>query len=133
MKYLTLVFSLCISAAAAQAQDSLKHSSAKNIQPPGQPSKQELAKMKAANIKKAAKTQFQYFIIRADSARYGYSIYADGNLYIQQTTIPALPGNRGFADTAAAGRTARFAIRKIKAGEIPPTISVADLKKLKII
>lgn len=132
MKYFIFLFSLCISGVAVQAQDSLKHSSVKNIQPPGQPSKQELAKMKAANIKKAAQTQFQYFIIRADSARYGYSIYADGNLYIQQTTIPALPGNRGFADTASAGKTARFAIRKIKAGDIPPTISVADLKKLKI-
>lgn len=132
MKYFITLLSLCISAVVVQAQDSLKHSSSKDMQRPIQPGKQELAKLKAANIKKAEKTQFQYFIIRADSARYGYSIYADGNLYIQQTTIPALPGNSGFADTASAGKTARFAIQKIKAGEILPTISAADLKKLKI-
>ena len=97
------------------------------------PSAAEMARIKAANIKKAAATQFQYFIIRTGTGQYGYSIYADGNLYIQQTTIPALPGNKGFADTTSAGKLARLVIQKIREGELPPTIRESDLKKLNIL
>ena len=84
------------------------------------------------NIKKAAGTNFQYFVIRSDSSTYGYRIYSNGQLYIEQTTIPALPGNRGFAIPADAEKAARLVIQKIKKGEIPPTISIAELKKLNI-
>ena len=93
-------------------------------------SAKELAAIKAANIKKAAKTQFQYFIIKADSTGYGYSIYADGNLFIQQTTIPALSGNKGFSDKADAEECVLLVIQKLKQGEMPPTISASDLKKI---
>jgi hypothetical protein len=99
---------------------------------PKLPSKKEQAKIKAANIKKATATQLQYFIIKADSCTYGYSIYANGNLYIQQTTIPAIAGTKGFTDTTSAATIAKLAIQKIKQGEMPPTITVEDLKKAKI-
>lgn len=101
--------------------------------PPQKPSLKELAQIKKANIKKAAKTQFQYFIIQADSATYGYSIYADGILYIQQNSIPAIPGNKGFADTATAAKCAQVVIQKIKQGEMPPSLTVEELKKNNLI
>jgi hypothetical protein len=88
-----------------------------------------MAKMKAANMERAAKTQFDYFIIKADSSTYGYSIYANGNLYIQQNTIPGMPGNKGFADTTSCGQVARLAIQKIRQGEMPPAITPEELKK----
>ena len=93
----------------------------------------QIAKAKAATKKQAAKMQFQYFVTKAESGTFGYDIYADGKLYLHQNTIPAVGGNNGFADTAAAGVTARLAIKKIRQGEIPPTISIDELKKLKII
>lgn len=93
----------------------------------------ESAKMKAANIERAAQTQYRYFVIKTANNQYGYDVYADGLLYIHQTTIPALPGNSGFSDTAKAGATARLAIQKIKQGEMPPTISIAELKQIKVI
>jgi hypothetical protein len=95
--------------------------------------KTEMAKQKAENKKTAAKTHFQYFVIKAENNTYGYDIYADGNIYIHQSSIPAVGGNNGFSDTAAAGYTARFAIKKIKQGELPPTITVDELKKLHVI
>ena len=96
------------------------------------PSKKKWAKIKAANIKLAAKTQFQYFIIKADSSSFGYSIYADGNLYILQNTIPSVAGAKGFSDTNSAAKTAQLVIKKLKQGEMPPVITTKDLKKIGI-
>ena len=93
----------------------------------------ELAKIRTANIRNAAKATFQYFIIKADSATYGYSIYANGNLYIEQKNIPAVAGTKGFADTATAGKCAQLVIQKIKQGEIPPSLTAEELKKNKLI
>jgi hypothetical protein len=119
---------LCISAGA---QTTAKNKTATHL--PQKPNAKELAKIKAANKKQAAKTQFQYFIIRADSTTYGYSIYADGNLYIYQPTVPAIGGNKGFTDTASAGKCAQLVIQKIKQGEIPPSLAVEELKQNNLI
>jgi hypothetical protein len=95
-----------------------------------EPAPEEFAQLKAGNIKKAAATQFQYFIIKKDDTNtYGYTIFADGNLYIQQNTIPAIAGTKGFADTTSAARIARLVIQKIKQGEMPPAITISDLKR----
>ncbi|MBL0184047.1 MAG: DUF4907 domain-containing protein [Chitinophagaceae bacterium] len=115
--------------AQATAQTAGKNKTAQTYLP-GTPTQNELAKIKAANIKKAAATQFQYFVIKVNNNSFGYSIYADGNLYIQQNTIPAITGTKGFEDTASAAKTARLVIEKIKQGEIPPTITIHDLKKI---
>jgi Domain of unknown function (DUF4907) len=105
----------------------------KALSAPDKPDTKEPAKIKAANIERAAKTQFQYFVIKADSSTYGYSIYADGNLYIYQPTMPAIGGNKGFADTASAGKCAQLVIQKIKQGEIPPSLTVEELKQNSLI
>ena len=79
-----------------------------------------------------AAPQLQYFVIKAGAGTYGYDIYTDGNLYIHQPAIPSQPGNRGFADTAQAGKVARLAMDKMRRGEMPPMITPAELKKLGI-
>ncbi len=93
--------------------------------------KRAMARQKAENRKQAAKTQFQYFVVRAENNTFGYDIYADGNLYIHQYSIPAVGTNKGFADTAAAGATARLVIKKIQQGESPPSVTIEELKKIK--
>lgn len=94
--------------------------------------KSEMTKQKTANKEMAARMQFQYFVIKAANYTFGYNVYADGHLYLHQPIIPGVAGNNGFADTATAGRVARFAISKIKMGEIPPTITQEELKQLKV-
>jgi hypothetical protein len=89
--------------------------------------------IKAANQKRMADATIQYFVIKAGSSTYGYSIYIDGKLYIRQTTIPAMPGNRGFTRIEQTEKTALLAIEKIKQGELPPTLTVAELRQRKII
>ena len=80
-----------------------------------------------------ANTKLTYKIIDAPSHTYCYDIYADGRLMIHQNSAPALPGNQGFKTKAAAEKVAQLVISKIKKGEMPPTISVEEMKKLKVI
>jgi hypothetical protein len=103
---------------------------------PGQPNtdslKREMAIQKKAATKQFAKTQLTAIVTNAGDNRFGYYILADGNILIDQKTIPAVPGNKGFISEAEAKRTADFAIKKLKQGEMPPTLTEKDLKKLKI-
>ncbi|MDP1620980.1 MAG: DUF4907 domain-containing protein [Bacteroidales bacterium] len=72
-----------------------------------------------------------YKLIPGVNNTWGYDIYMDGRVNIHQPSIPALPGNDGFKTQEKAEKAARLAIKKIKNGEMPPTITVEELKKLK--
>ncbi|MBA3647759.1 MAG: DUF4907 domain-containing protein [Chitinophagales bacterium] len=78
-------------------------------------------------------TQFTYKIIDASDKTFGYDLYADSKLVIHQLSIPAMPGNDGFKTKADAEKVAQLVITKMKKGEMPPTVSVEELKKLKVI
>jgi len=94
--------------------------------------KREMAKQKKAAAAQFAKTQLNAMVTKADDNSFGYYILADGNILIDQKNIPGVPGNKGFVSEAEAKRTADFAIKKLKQGEMPPTLTEDDLKKLKI-
>ena|SRR5258706_8396025 len=74
-----------------------------------------------------------YKIINAPNATFCYDVFADGKLMIHQTSVPALPGSEGFKTKADAGKVARLVMDKIKKGEMPPTVSIDEMKKLKVI
>jgi hypothetical protein len=74
-----------------------------------------------------------YKIFDAPNNTFGYDVYADNKLLIHQTSIPAMPGNEGFTTKPNAQKVAMLVIDKIKKGEMPPTVSVEELKKLKAI
>ena len=92
--------------------------------------KKEVAFPKASQY---SQTKLGYTIIDAPNKTYGYAISADGKLMIHQASIPAMPGNEGFKTKAAAEKVAQLVIEKIRKGEMPPTIDVEELKKLKVI
>ncbi|CAN5756464.1 hypothetical protein BH11BAC4_BH11BAC4_01330 [soil metagenome] len=92
--------------------------------------KKEVAFPKASQY---SQTKLGYTIIDAPNKTYGYDINASGRLMIHQASIPAMQGNEGFKTKAAAEKVAQLVIKKIKKGEMPPTIDVKELKKLKII
>ena len=52
---------------------------------------------------------------------------------IHQTSAPALPSNEGFKTKDDATKVALLVIEKIKKGEMPPTISIDEMKKLNVI
>ena len=80
-----------------------------------------------------ANTKLTYKIINAPGKTYCYDIYADNRLMLHQGSAPALPGNQGFKTKADAEKVAQLVIDKIKKGEMPPTVSIEELKKLKVI
>jgi hypothetical protein len=80
-----------------------------------------------------ANAKLTYKIIDAPNHTFCYDVYADSRLLIHQTSIPAMPGNEGFKTKGDAEKVAELVIDKIKKGEMPPTVSIEELKKLKVI
>ena len=59
--------------------------------------------------------------------------YSDGRLMIHQSSVPGLPGNEGLKTKADAEKVAQLVIEKIKKGEMPPTVSIEEMKTLNVI
>jgi hypothetical protein len=79
------------------------------------------------------KSVLTYKIINAPNNTYCYDIYADGRLMIHQPSIPGLSGNEGFKSKAQSEKIANLVISKIKKGEMPPSVTIEELRKLKAI
>jgi len=69
-------------------------------------------------------------IIPSVNHTWGYDIYRGGKMIIHQQSIPGMPGNEGFGKKLQAKKTARLVINKIEHGEMPPTVTPDELKKL---
>ena len=80
-----------------------------------------------------ANTKLTYKVIDAPKQTYGYDVFADDRLMIHQTSVPALPGNEGFKTKEDATKVALLVIEKIKKGQMPPTISIDEMKRLNVI
>lgn len=93
------------------------------------------AQKKQANVSSAVKTNVSYThkIIKGNNSTFGYDIYVGKKLRIHQPSIPAHAGNEGFKTKTGAEKVAQLVIKKMKMGEMPPTISIEDIKKLKAI
>ena len=63
---------------------------------------------------------------------WGYDIYKDNQLLVHQPNIPAIEGNRGFSSEQKAISVANLAIKKLRNGIMPPTISIEELDSLKV-
>lgn len=96
----------------------------------------DVNKNKEVNFPKASQfkdAKLTYQIIKVHNNTYAYDIYADNKLMIHQNSIPALPGKEGFKLKAYAEKAAQLVIQKIMNGEMPPTLSIEEMKKLNII
>jgi hypothetical protein len=74
-----------------------------------------------------------YKIIPSPDHTWGYDILMGSRVKIHQPSRPAMPGTKGFKDRSSAAKVAKLAIQKIKKGEMPPTITIEELKKLNAI
>ena len=80
-----------------------------------------------------AKSDLTYKIIDAANYTFGYDVFTNGRLMVHQTSIPAMPGNEGFKTKEDAAKVAELVMQKIERGEMPPNVSVDELKALKVI
>ena len=81
----------------------------------------------------AANAALTYKIINTTNNTYSYDVFVNEKLFIHQTSIPAQPGNEGFKTKQDASAIALLVIEKIKKGEMPPTISIDEMKKLNVV
>ena len=77
--------------------------------------------------------EISYTIITAKNNTWCYDILLDGRLFIHQPSVPGLPGNEGFKTKDRAMKVAKLVISKMKMGEIPPSISIEEMKNLNVI
>jgi hypothetical protein len=102
-------------------------------QAPSAPTQPGSSAAKSPAASAYANTKLTYKIINAPKQTYGYDVFADGRLMIHQTSVPALPGNEGFKTKEDASKVAALVIGKIRKGEMPPTISIDEMRTLKVI
>ena len=95
--------------------------------------KQENAAAQFPTASAYAYTKLTCKIIDAPDHTYGYDVLADDRLIIHQESIPAIPGNEGFKTKADASKVAQLVMDKIKKGEMPPTVTIEEMKKLNVI
>lgn len=63
---------------------------------------------------------------------WGYAIYVNGKLFIKQSFVPVIEGNKGFAKEADAKQVAALVVNKLNHHE-KPTIQLDDLKQLELV
>ena len=74
-----------------------------------------------------------YKIIPAANNTWCYDVLMEGKLFIHQASAPGLPGNEGFKTKLSAAKVAELIISKMKKGEMPPSVTIEEMKKLKAI
>jgi hypothetical protein len=99
------------------------------LQPPE--SKQQKDDFSSGDAFKNSKIIFN--LIPGINKTWGYDILVNNKLTIHQPSVPAMPGNEGFKTKEGAEKVARLVIKKMKKGEMPPSVDAEELKKLKAI
>lgn len=79
-----------------------------------------------------ANAELTYRIIDAPNGTFGYDILSNGRLFVHQTNLPGMPGIEGCRSQADAEKLAAFVIAKIRQGQMPPSITPAELDSLQI-
>ncbi len=80
---------------------------------------------------KNSKITFQ--LVSSVNNTWGYQILADNKVMIKQSCIPGVTGNEGFATKKGAEDVAKLVIYKMKKGEMPPSVTIDEMKKIKAI
>ena len=102
-------------------------------QAPSAPTNLRVSSVQFPEANVYANTTLSYKVIDVPDHTYGYDVFADGRLMIHQTSVPALPGNEGFKTKDDATKVALLVIEKLRKGEMPPTISIDEMKQLNAI
>jgi hypothetical protein len=79
------------------------------------------------------KSDWTYKVSMISEGNWGYQLFENGTMVINQTSIPAVQGTLGFETKEKAERTARFVLEKVNRGEFPPTVSREELESLNVL
>ena len=73
-----------------------------------------------------------YKIITLADGTFSYDIFTGDHRIIHQTSIPGLPGNKGFRRKEDAEKVARLVVEKLNQHIVPPTVTSHEMDSLKI-
>lgn len=122
---LKLLFFICISLFIAE--NSFAQIKKYKLKP-GQAAPQYLPE---DTVKDSVKTsEYIYRIINAPEDTYGYDILKDEKVIIHQTNVPGAAGLRGFTKRTVAVDVAWLVIQKMKNGQMPPTVTKAEIEEI---
>lgn len=77
--------------------------------------------------------EWTYEIVPISEGNWGYQLFQNGKMVINQTTIPSVQGNNGFATAEKAERTAEYILKKLEDGIFPPTVDRKELEELDVL
>ena len=69
-------------------------------------------------------------ITDSPNGTFGYEVYSDGKLLVQQQNVPGRSGWNGCPQRAQAEKLSALVIDKIRHGLMPPTVTEDELKAL---
>lgn len=96
-----------------------------NISPSGKSSISSINPYKDSNL--------SFLLIPSEDNTWGYKILLDGNVMIIQPNKPGIPGTAGFKSQDQAQKVAMLVISKIRKGQMPPTITIYELRMLGVL
>lgn len=77
--------------------------------------------------KKEKHQKYSYEIIDAPEKTFGYNILRNNKVLITQTNVPGKNGLSGFKMKVQAEKSALLVIKKLKNGQMPPTLTKEEI------
>ena len=84
------------------------------------------------SIESNINTVFSIKVTAVVDSKFGYQIYRNDTLMIDQYEIPAISGNKGFVSYDEAQIIAELVVKKLSKGIFPPEILISELINLGI-
>ncbi|MFK8046198.1 MAG: DUF4907 domain-containing protein [Crocinitomicaceae bacterium] len=82
-------------------------------------------------LEKVPTSHFETYEV--DVLGWGYKIFQDGKMLINQPHIPSIQGNKRFSSRFKAAIAAKFILNKIDNNIFPPSISPSELDSLGVL
>lgn len=79
------------------------------------------------------KSEWSYEIVLISEENWGYQLFQNGTMVINQTSIPSVQGIDGFDTKEKAERTAKHILNKLENGIFPPTVDKEELDSLDVL
>ena len=84
-------------------------------------------------VHNSSEVSFRFKTIKSVNSTWGYDIYKGEKIFIHQASVPGLPGNEGFKTKTDAEKVAMLVLEKLKKGEMLPSVSKDELRRLKVL
>ena len=126
MRFIYIGFLLFLLISCENSTDQVKSTIVNEKDPEISPSTPTEEKSEVENVKKSP---YKVKTVQ-NSLGWGYEVWKDGALIINQTHIPAIQGLRAFTSQEQAQKAVDIIKTKLDKGIFPPTISIDELRSI---